>query len=394
MFTKNIKIDLKKTIPLLILIGLWLTPLFTIDEVIHTITTGGRPIRSETLVFIKLIKDCIFAFIILITIISKIKSENNKFNKYFILFSIIVFISIIATTLLTKEYIYIIAGLRWSMAIFLIFSLTRYVDLNLQIKISKVLKYLFFLNFLIQIYQVLGLSNYWGTNLFGFNARNPGIFAENNTASFFILTTLYYNIFFFSKKKISTTLLVFLSPISIFLTGSGTGMIVIFILFAYLLYKKLKKDLRLELFYCLILLVFFASFLYFMPSILSRNAVYTSLLIRVKKIFLHLEIENIFFSKNFGFATNTGNLLQAKFDLENSFIIADSTLVSLMVNTGLVSSILFYAGFIYLKNNTTVYNTFMIVFALSSLTCIIFEAFPLNLLLAVNIAYFYKQKIK
>ena len=139
--------------------------------------------------------------------------------------------------------------------------------------------------------------------------------------------------------------------------------------------------------------VIFFGFLSYLPIIISRESIFRSLFIRFKIVYENFDLKNFLFSTDFGHATNTGVMLNSKFGFDNTnFYIADSTIAALLTNIGLLGTMLVYFTIYYVKINSEKYYYFVIVFVSFSFTTIIPEAYPMSLLFATNIAYFFKYK--
>lgn len=387
---KLFRINAQKTIPFLVLLGIFLTPVFTFQEV-SSFLSGSVQAKSSTNIFIKLIKDLIFILIIFISFLKFILNKSLTINKIFLLICFIILTSCFLSFLSNNDLISIIAGIRFCIPIILIFALIKYIDLDSQKKISKILFYLFILAFLLQLYQLFFMKHFWGTNPFGLSLRNPGFFAQNNTMAFFSLITLYYNISFENSKTIRKIIFI-LVPISIFLTASGTGIIVLVAFYMYQLYLKIKKGYSSFVFIFLFSIIFIG-FLCYLPILINRGSIFRSLFIRLEIIYKNFDLKNFLFSIDFGHATNTGTMLNSKFGFVNkNFYIADSTIAALLTNIGLLGAILFYYIIYNVKINSEKYYFFVIVFVSFSFTAIIPESYPMNLLFAINIAYFFKYK--
>ena len=368
-----------------------MTPIFTISETISFILSGVQD-RSDTNVAVKLIKDFIFVVIIFLGVLSALQYKKLIINKYLFLLYVLILSSLLMSYLNSSHYMILIAGIRWAIPLLLIAILLKYIDFDLQQKISKILIYLFFLAFVLQVIELLYMPHFWGTNSFGLSARNPGFFAQNNTMAFFTLIVFYYSIAFENSKRLSKFVYI-LVPLSIYLTSSGTGVAVLGVMYLYLLYSKVHSP-YLKASFSIALVSLLGLFLYLLPILTNRRNIYESILIRVEIFFRSFSFDNLIISKNFGEATNTGVLMNHKYGLESmDFFIADSTFTSLLANIGLLGLLFFLFVIYYVRNKSVDYILFVSVFGLFSLTSIIFEAYPMNLLFAVNIAYFYKLKM-
>jgi len=182
-------------------------------------------------------------------------------------------------------------------------------------------------------------------------------------------------------------------PFSIYLTSSGTGVAVLGLMYLYIFYVKLK-NLYLKAYFSIILLSIMSLFLYLLPILTGRRNVYESVLARVEIFFRSFSLDNLVISSQFGQATNTGIMMNHRYGLESTEVfIADSTLTSILSNVGFLGLLVFIAIVFYVRNKSKEYMLFLIVFGLFAITTIIMEAYPMNLLFAINIAYFYKIKM-
>ena len=385
----------QRSIRHLIILGIILTPLFTISDVYgYLFGTAHAVLDNGTVnIGIKFIKDFIFfllIFIYLLTIIS-----NNKritLNKWYLSFFFLLFSSFFTTILTGGEIYMIIAGLRWAIPLIVLLAILKYVDDGLQHKIARVLIYLFVFAFVLQIIEFVFMPHFWGTNILGFNKRNPGFFYNNNTMAFYAILVFYYSLFF-EQNKIFKIVIYMLLPFSVLMTSSGTGVIVLSVMYLYIGYRKIKNA-YLKNIVAMTSIGLFALALLLLPLITGRSDILTSIRIRGEIFLDHLNFDHILVSDQFGSATNSGLLLQYQIHDEgkNGFFIADSTWTSIMVNISILGLILFGVMLFIIKNNSTEYYTFLLVFGLFPTTTIVFEAYPMNLLLAVNIAYFYGKR--
>jgi len=390
MGTRFNKIDTKKAIPLIILLALILTPIFTINEAVSFIL-GSVQNRADTNILIKLSKDFLFILLIMLGFFRILQNKKSSINIIFLLFFILLFGSLIISYLHSTHLIILIAGVRWTIPLLLIIVLLKYIDKRLQTKISKILIYLFFIAFIFQIIEFLYMPPLWGQNALGLSKRNPGFFAQNNTMAFFTLIVFYYSLVFKTSKKLSNITYT-LVPLSIYLTSSGTGVVVLGIMYIYLIYSKIK-DTFLRASFFILLSGLLGVFLYMLPILTNRGNVYQSILARVSIFFRSFNLDNLFLSSYFGLATNTGILMNHKFSLVSTeFFIADSTLTSIVANIGIIALAVFLYIIFYVRSKSLEFALFLIVFGLFSITTIIMEAYPMNLLFAINIAYFYKIK--
>lgn len=225
-------------------------------------------------------------------------------------------------------------------------------------------------------------SSWYGTSAFGLNLRNPGLFLIPNTGAFFSIVSLYTSLFIsdFTKKK--KFFIILISTISVFLTLSGTGLIVFLcVLFFYFATKEMMK-------WYLLIVPFGIIFIYFFVIFLSsRDANYIEQSGGTRlSIFMENFMKSDVVSTNFGFGTNTAVML-------GKGEIMDSTFASLIVNLGYFGFFAVVFLFFLLISYSIIFRNkslfvFFVVFTLFSFTTIISEVYPVNLIMAVLVVYF------
>ncbi len=380
------KIHLRSIIDKLILIMLFLTPLFSFQEFLALIY-GGVVNNSTALTspYIKGIKDLFFVSIVFsaILLILKIKKIN------IILLSMIAgigFFVIIPAYYNHDNILIFFAGLRWFFPFVLALFLIGNVKQELLCKIGKILFWLFILHFSIQIIQLFISDPWFGITVFGLSARNPGIFFIPSTAAVFVILVLFFSKFYMSNKLSNNINL--LIPVSILLTASGTG-IVAYLVFTTVFHFNDKYSRIMPLF-----LLVLASFLIIYIDALSGRAglLEDSFGQRIEMF------EDVFNSATwlpsyFGYGTSTGYLIQNHYGFNFEMIPTDSWFASVVVNLGmlnfiaiilLVASTLFYL-FIFRSKERLL---FLLMYCLIGMTTVFTESYPVNLLFSVLLGYY------
>ena len=218
----------------LILLGLVLVPFISIGELLALFTGNLISQTSNLTGGFKFSKDAIFILLILLGILNLLVKDklNQKALLYFSLFLFIIIPSLLLS--LESEIIYLAAGIRWIIPVILPVFLFYAVDENLIVKISKYVFFLLLVHFIMQILQLLFAGSWFGTSAFGFNLRNPGLFLIPNTGAFFTIVCLYFSLFISDFSGSKKVFIIIISSLSVFLTLSGTGLIVLlFVLFLY-----------------------------------------------------------------------------------------------------------------------------------------------------------------
>ncbi len=370
----------------LIFMGLILVPFLSYGELL-SLFSGTLTGQTENLSgLIKVTKDLNFLLLIFLGFIGYLISTKLKYKSLIYLGAIILATVPAIILSLQNQFIYTASGLRWLIPVILPFFIYKVVDKPLVKKITKYLIILFLLHFCIQILQAFFASGWYGRSSLGINLRNPGLFLIPNTGSFFTIISLYFILYFSSLNEQKKMYLVLLSTVSIFLTMSGTGFIVLLI-FLLIYYAKLR----------------FIKFLpLLLPAIMSLGFVFISFLtsrggnyLEVSgggrlSIFINCFTNSSFFSNLFGYGTNTAVIVADGY-------IVDSTFSSLIVNLGysgfFIFILLFFVAFFYsiLYKIKPLFTLLIIVFLYSG-TTIIFEVYPVNLLLAILVAFFIKSR--
>ncbi|HOK63669.1 MAG TPA: hypothetical protein PLE17_07235, partial [Soehngenia sp.] len=370
----------------IILMLLVFTPIFSIQESLGLIF-GGIVDQSTALtpVYVKAMKDLGFLIIILAGFIRILKLRS--INKIAFLVFMYIALVLIFSFFYKNNLLIFLAGIRWILSIFLIIFLIPYIHRNLLEIIAKLLAYLFVFHFIFQIIQLFFASGWFGLNALGLSARNPGMFFMPNTSAFFTIMVLFFTMFYL-KINFFRKLIFLLSPLSLFLTASGTGVATyIAIMSVYLLRQK---------YFALItvfeIILFFVLF-YTIEDITGRAGIIEeSFGTRIELFFSALANSN-FFSQNLGYGTSTGYLLANEYGLSFDMIATDSTYASIIVNLGLSSFvltivILFVALVLAWLNKNKQILICIIIFGLFSSTTSILEAYPMNLLFSVLAAYY------
>lgn len=219
---------------------------------------------------------------------------------------------------------------------------------------------------------------YYGI-IFGYSLRNPGFFIIPSSSAMFSIICLYYTENFLTmggKKNIIMTLL---CVVSILMTASGTGIIII----SFLVMSRIIKMERKFLIKIIMLLVIITGVFMVLPTIINRKDIYISILTRLEII---KDIRFDIISLNSGLGTNIAVLLR-----KEGAQILDSQYAYLLSNFGLISLIMYFNFIIYLRLfGNKKYLEFVILYLFFGMTTIYFELFPINLIFSINIAYFNK----
>jgi hypothetical protein len=372
----------------LVVAAVALTPLFNIGELAEAARGANiSQITATTPIFIKILKD--FAFVAIIGSGILICWQSRRiFSNTLLYLLLFVCVSGFIGSILFMPQLLLLAGLRTMLPLAALIFLWRAVDFGLQRQIAYVMLALFLLAFAIQLYQLIYFPPFWGQNPLGLNARNPGFFLIPSTMGAFACIAAVY-IYCYLPRSILTRGVVFtMFPVSIMLTASAASLLSMLSFFAALAFFQVKEKAVVVGAFVVVLL---AGAL-MLPQIVSRDDIYDSMWSRLEILELHVAESNLIASENFGTATNVGVNLINTFNLPGlsqgeDAIIADSTLISFMINFGLMAPFLFILLLLSVYSFTVEFALFLAVMSVFSMTAIITEMFPVNLLLAVNLIY-------
>lgn len=369
---------LQKKILIFILL---MVPIFSIAEILNLVFNMAN-FGDVNLQAIKVFRDVILLCMVLLGGTYYIGKQRLYIPNEVM---VILFLSVcsIVVSLFYQPLDVVLSGCRWLEPILFYIIYLDIIDLELQNKINKVLQYLFVIGFIFQVFELFTMRAIYGVTALGTSLRNPGFFLIPSSMASFVMCVVYYIHCFETKRRIKLVLLP-LAFISILLTASGTGVISFILYFLMTSVRYLKQKWA--------VLLFFVPILFIIPIITGRTNIFYSPLTRLEILLNSINMTNLFWSNTFGIATNTIMSLNQSLHIVNDGFIADSTITSIIANTGMLS-LLIWMIFIFrhvsLKNERSIcfFITFMPFFA----TVIIFELFPTNILFFINLAYLSKK---
>lgn len=391
-------INLRTAINFIILLVLASTPFISYGEVSGLLSGEILPSELKTPIYIKIIKDIGFMLIMIVSLIDILNKKSRQLNFMFFWILSLVIIMLFLLSCIASSFSTAAAGIRWAIPIMLPFFLIQYMDDFLMNRIAKLLLLIFIVHLLMQVYQLFYMPNFYGLNIMGLAARSPGIFFMPNAAGFFSIMALFFVIFFSDNRSIKIIMFI-LTVISIALTMSGTAIMayllfVCFVILSQVLGRKYGKllfqivPLMIIIFSPTMVLLSGRGDAYVEDSFMPRVGTYINLLKNSELI-----------STRFGAATNTATLYGVMVQQENVAIVTDSTYSSIIGNTGYLGLLLFILLFILfviyaIKANRIDLYLFIIIYAIYGATTVIFEAFPMNFLFSIYIAYFLRNRFK
>lgn len=380
----------------IILVAILLTPVFSAAELYEILQGGGKNVGvAVSPIYVKALKDVALVLLVLLGVVIAIRRGRIFSNAPLYLFFFAALLAIIASVRAVPPVI-ILAGLRYLLPLVAVLFIWRAIDDSLQIKIAKLLHLLLLGAVALQLLQMVFLPPVWGVGFMGLNLRNPGYFIVPQTMAAFACFTAYY-IYTFLQRTIWRRFVIFgITPLSVALTASAGGLAALVSLYFVWFYFAIKE--RYVPVYMFVFAV--AVLILTLPTLVGRENIYVSLQERIRIFQSALTISDIVASTKFGIATNTGVTLLKTFDYVDlgsgaeDVLIVDSTITSLSINIGLVSISLFLLAWFSISSYTRQYVGFIAIFMVFVLVKVIFEAFPLNLLMAVNFIYLQSLRLR
>lgn len=388
------KIDLRALSRALIIWGLILTPLFSIGEVSALLRGSvGSQLLARTPLAIKAMKDVLLIALVALGAVRIARSGET--NVLAVPFTILFLYTIVVAVLASDSPALALAGLRWSMPVFVAFFVWDVVDGMLMSRIASVLSVMLGLHVAMQIAELFLMSHWYGASILGLAARVPGFFLIPSTAGFFAVTALFFS-HFYCENAILRRVTYFLAPVSVFLTQSGTGIVVLALVAALLTLGAQRAWLILPIGVAAVAILF-----PLLPLLTGRGADFVAVSGGTRvSIFVDLLRHTQVIPTDFGYVTNTAVSLVANggSGLRTDAIpaIVDSTYASVWGNLGIGGGLFFALfcvswGVVVVCSRRLDLYVATAIFALYSATTIIFEAYPMNLLLAISAAYFLRE---
>jgi len=376
--------SIRKIFKLLILTGILLTPIFNFSEV-YALLTNTMSLSVSTPVYVKIIKDLMFLLVIYIGLLTFLMRPKIPASVNYLIFCFFAISSMVISFFLETSMVAFFSGLRWLMPILVLFFIYKSVDEKFQADIANIMGWLLVLGLSLQVFELFHMQKWYG-GLLGLSIRNPGFYFVPTSMAMFSLSAMYYS-WNYMRKGILRSMIIFpIGPLSVLLTASGTGIIVLLLFYSVPLFFKIKQKMAVVFVMAIVL----AGVLWGLPQIANRRDIYTSIFERIEIFSGEMDMQKLILSDSFGSATNTA-VNADKFNSVKSSdsLIVDSTVTSIMYNIGILPAIVFILFlFKYIQFNSKNLQ-FWAVNIPFMLTVVVFELFPMNLLLAVNLAYFH-----
>jgi hypothetical protein len=317
----------------------------------------GDKTRALTPLYFKLYKD-IFLFCALFLVVlggGLIRIYQRLLGFYVLLVFIFIYA---ALSLIQLDVLTVFLGLRsYLPIIFILFGFYFYrFD---PATLFPVLRVLLYLEFVLQILQLLYAPSYYGSALLGYNLTNPGTFLIPSTMASFAILVYYY-----ARERGDPVTAVF-ALMSVVMSRSSTALIVLIIYFVIMLIKRSRFSDGV-----LVVILLLSAYLLYsnIELVTGRDNIADNLVIRFG-IFLENLSEPL--GQGFGLGSGAAVLTQRE-----GAQIADSTITSLLINFGWFS---FGIYFIFVAKSFQTFgykNLLCLAFVGFSLTMIIFEMTP------------------
>jgi len=294
-----------------------------------------------------------------------------------------------------------LAGCRWLLPFYLVFFFIPLIDKALIEKLAYASILMMVLNCIMQLWELAYMSPWWGL-LAGthFAARVPGLFPVPSTSAMFTCFAALLSFFVIEEKRMKW-LIATVAMFSVFLTLSGTGfgaMLVILGTLASGSRWRICFPVIVPVSYELTKLVmpYFRGEGYFQVSLGGREDMLSGMS-GMSGISNWSDLAQSLFGANFGAGTATAWLLKFNYSIDTHPVMTDSLLAQLVVNLGgiallgylLLMSVAALLAYISDKQLAVLW---LIVTGFFSITAPITEAFPLNIMLAVAIAYLIRTR--
>ncbi|MDR3129618.1 MAG: hypothetical protein LBU03_05200 [Tannerellaceae bacterium] len=364
--------------------------MININELLRSTGINEGNFISGDIFLIKLIKDIGFLAIILLSLSSIMYTGKFPKSYFFLPFCLLllgfpVFISIENTGVL-----HILAGLRWSLPLFLFIFLHDSIDERFMNRVSYFVFAILSLNTLFQVIELWYMPHYQGDTYFNLAARVPGMFSHAHSCSSFICLS-YLIIDEFARKEVIRKTGQILSIIGVVLSMSSTGMICLITMMYLKVIRKWKYYTVLILLIPLVVL----SVYNYADLLTNRGEGSSEISISTRGMYFMDGLYSTgLISKTFGYAVNLTSMLAEQNFIKTSA--ADAFYASFLINMGilyfllLIIFLLFIAIKAQIKKNVFMVNV-IILYGLFSFSVVVTEVFPMNLFIALFISYFIKK---
>lgn len=252
-----------------------------------------------------------------------------------------------------------VLALRSYLSVFFIFLGFYFYQFD-PIKVYPAIRFIFYVELVVQVLQMLFAPNYYGgMTLFGYNMTNPGTFLIPSTMASYALLSIFYA----RKKEDKTTEL--LAVLSVLLSKSATAYLIVFVFYAIRVSRHYKFSFSLV---AAVVLVTVAIVFLNIDTITGRPDLINNIYARVGIFDKAAEFP---FGKGFGLGSGGAVLLHV-----DDAVIADSTINSVLLNFGWLGFGVYLFFVILSARYFKYFHLLFISFIGFSLTMIVFEMTP------------------
>ena len=392
-----IKLTIDDIFRFLLVSAIVIVPLLSYGEVLALIRgTLRSQTESITPIYIKLIKDVIMLLLLLLSTVKVLIKRSVSVKSFITLFVILSIISMSFVYSSGLSLMVLAAGLRWSIPLFLIAAFI-YFRATFQYKpLFIVVCWIYGFHLFAQVYQFLFAGHWFGSYFGVYSLRNPGLFLIPGTGALFSICCFLciYEQCISRAKRFLLSVSVFLSVV---LTLSGTGLIILFSLMLIILFQKFFSNIISMLIFCFISVLSLPGIVY-LSAFLGRGENYIAISGGDRIEIFYEIIERVsFFSSYFGIGTNSGVLAASTLGHETNSVTVDSMFTSVLMNTGFLGFTVFLvsiaaAFFSAISTNNQNNLRVSLVILLASFTSIWTEAYPVNLIFAIMLAEVFNSR--
>lgn len=366
-------------------VGAWCVPLIMLFALFQNYYDLQAVMAGESLklyqaqgpLIIRALKDVSYFLIAIAIVFHAYREHKNPFGVTF--FAVLtICLSLAIVSIGEHDALTAALGLRWAAPLILFIMMK---DWARDFDGRKAMPWIYggmLVCLTLQIYQLFNMPPVYGT-IFGLSARTPGIFLAPNTASFFGCACAAF-IHVYSRNSFRHSMAASLLAVAISaLAQSGTGVVVCFALLLQSFFARAQALVVLAM--VLIVPAIFAN----LDTLLSRDGfVELSGGGRIDR-FWEIVQDSAFAFNNFGYYTNAAGLADEASQFRKA---VDSLVASMIGNFGLTLVFVLVTLFLFIYRNfhgATLKLVFspIIVFVIFAFTTIIFEAYPMNILLGL-----------
>ncbi len=385
----------------LIFLGFILTPIYGSVELLSLLPSLAGMLNKGLILIFKVTKDIILAGVLFLFAFELIKSMKILRNTLlWVLLSLLAVACYI--TYMYNGILMMVIGMRVFAPMLLIFVGAKYFDDRQFAGLTRILTWVAFLEYCAAIVQMFFALHVMGSSYFGLAARPFGTFVEPSSFAIFICLAVVMNLandhYYRKRIRANTWLFVLISIFFIVLSGSGTGLLgiaVIFLVYVFL-FSRIPALLKAGIAPMIVLSPILI--LLSLPVLTNRENIYKSLFGRVE-IFSDLvfssDLKGMLIGNGIGMGSNAavtllGNPNKGNHVDANQFI-ADSFYASVLSQVGAVFLILFIIFSLYIfwkalaNRHKRLAHYIVLMFVplmlMVSFGSIIIEVFPFNWLM-------------